>query len=356
MDERVVADHRRVLRAGLPLIDLRAPAEFALGAFPNAINLPLLTDLERAAIGTRFKQCGQDAAIALGEELVSGDIRRDRIDAWRAAVAAHPNALLYCWRGGLRSQIVQQWLEQHGTDVPRIEGGYKALRQTCLKIIEEFCASPQLLVLGGRTGSGKTELLREFASSIDLEQLVNHRGSAFGSTFTAQPTPIDFENRLAIDLLHKQSWPRLLIEDESRTIGRLAVPDLLHAAMQAAPLIVIEASRDERARRIYREYVAEPLADGVTLDQLHGRFLDAVDRIRRRLGGLHHTQSRQMIEAAFDADPIEAVLHEKWIAALLDWYYDPMYDHQLTTKRSRIVATGDVHAIRTFLKQSLHSD
>jgi tRNA 2-selenouridine synthase len=353
MSARVVADHRRVLREGLPLIDLRAPAEFALGAFPGAINLPLLTDAERTAIGTRFKQCGQQAAIALGEELVAGEVRRARIDAWRAALAAHPDALLYCWRGGLRSQIVQQWLGEHGIDVPRVEGGYKALRRTCLQIIEEFCASARLLVLAGRTGSGKSELLREFQSIIDLERLVNHRGSAFGATFSAQPTPIGFENELSIEMLRKMACPVVLIEDESRTIGRLALPEPLIAAMQAAPLVVIEAGRDERVRRIYHEYVLEPSASGVSLQLLGVRFFDAVDRIRRRLGGLRHAQVRRAIEAAFAADPQQAALHEAWIGALLDVYYDPMYDHQLTAKHSRVVATGDARALRAFIRAEL---
>lgn len=356
MDERLVADHRRVLREGLPLIDLRAPAEFALGAFPGAINLPLLTDAERTAIGTCFKQCGQQAAVALGEELVTGEVRRARIDAWRATVAEHPDALIYCWRGGLRSQIVQQWLQQHGVHVPRIEGGYKALRQTCLAVIEEFCASARLLVVAGRTGSGKSELLREFRAIIDLERLVNHRGSAFGATFSAQPTPVAFENELAIEMLRKQASPGLLIEDESRTIGRLALPEPLIAAMQRAPLIVIEAPRTERVRRIFYEYVAEPLQSGVPLDALRLRFLDAVDRIRRRLGGLRHAQIRRTIEAAFAGDSVEPALHEAWIGALLDDYYDPMYDHQLTMKHSRIAATGDARTIRAFIREKLSRD
>jgi len=356
MDERIVADHRRVLREGLPLIDLRAPVEFALGAFPGAINLPLLTDAERAAVGTRFKQCGQQAAIELGEELVAGEIRRARIDAWRAAIAAHPDALLYCWRGGLRSQTVQHWLEQRGVHVPRVEGGYKALRRTCLQIIEEFCASARLLVLAGRTGSGKSLLLREFDAVIDLERLANHRGSAFGAAFSAQPTPIAFENELAIEMLRKQPRPCLLIEDESRTIGRLALPEPLIAAMQTAPLVVIEAGRDERVRRIYDEYVGQPLTDGMTMDALRVRYLDAVDRIRRRLGGLRHAAVRRTIEAAFAAVPAEPALHEAWIGALLDGYYDPMYDHQLTSKRSRVVATGDVPTIRAFIRDELSGD
>ena len=238
MRGRIAADHRRVLREGLPLIDLRAPTEFALGAFPGAVNLPLLTDTERTAVGTRYKECGQQAAIALGHELVSGTTRNARIDAWRGFIAAHPDALLYCWRGGLRSQIAQEWLREGGVEVARVEGGYKALRRACLHAIDEFCATTQLLVIAGRTGCGKTELLNEFDAIIDLERLVNHRGSAFGSMSTPQPTPIAFENRLAIEMLRAMGHSRIIVEDESRTIGRLALPDPLHFAMQAAPLVV----------------------------------------------------------------------------------------------------------------------
>ena len=353
MSGGTIADHRRVLIEGFPLIDLRAPAEFALGAFPGAVNLPLLTDAERAAIGTRYKTCGQTAAIALGEVLVSGATRRTRIDAWRAHIDTHPGSLLYCWRGGLRSQIAQQWLQEAGVAVARIEGGYKALRSTCLDAIDAFCASPRLLVLAGRTGSGKTDLLREFDASIDLEQLVNHRGSAFGSAFTPQPTPISFENTLAIELMRKRSHPCLLIEDESRTIGRLALPIALHAAMQAAPLAVIEVSRDERVQRIHHEYVDGPLRAGVTAAELHRRFVDAVDRIRRRLGGQRHADVRSAINTAFGSGVTGSGLHLTWIGMLLDWYYDPMYDHQLMTKHGRIAAAGDRPAIRDFVRGRL---
>jgi tRNA 2-selenouridine synthase len=352
MAERIVADHRRVLREGLPLIDLRAPAEFALGAFPGAVNLPLLTDAERAAVGTRYKQCGQQAAIALGEELVSGAVRIARIDAWRGFGAAHPGTLLYCWRGGLRSQIAQQWLRDSGIDIGRIAGGYKMLRRTCLRAIEEFCATTPLLVIAGRTGSGKTELLNEFEAAIDLELLVNHRGSAFGSTATAQPTPIAFENRLAIEMLGAMGRPRVIVEDESRTIGRLALPDALHAAMQAAPLVVLEVSRHERARRIHREYIEAPLTGGTSATQLRERFCNALDRIRRRLGGLRHGRMRELVEGAFDHDPANATPHLVWIEQLLEWYYDPMYDHQLTAKQGRIVRSGDRAAISAYLQQT----
>jgi tRNA 2-selenouridine synthase len=158
------------------------------------------------------------------------------------------------------------------------------------------------LVIAGRTGSGKTDLLNEFDAVIDLERLVNHRGSAFGSMATAQPTPIAFENRLAIDMLKAMGLSRVIVEDEGRTIGRLALPDALHAAMQAAPLVVLEVPRHERAARIYREYVEAPLSDGTHPEQLRERFANALDRIQRRLGGSRHSQVAELLEAAFGID------------------------------------------------------
>lgn len=353
MLERIVAEHRRILREGLPLIDLRAPGEFALGAFPGAINLPLLTDAERAAVGTRYKQCGQQAAIALGEELVSGAIRAARVDAWRAFIATHPGTLLYCWRGGLRSQIAQNWLHDSGVDVARIAGGYKTLRRTCLQAIDEFCATTPLLVIAGRTGSGKTELLSQFDAIIDLERLVNHRGSAFGSNATSQPTPIAFENQLAITMLAASGRSPILVEDEGRTIGRLALPEPLLAAMQKAPIVVLEAPRNERAQRIHHEYVEIPLSSGTPPERLRERFCNALDRIHRRLGGLRHMQMKVLVESAFDEDPTNAASHCRWIEQLLEWYYDPMYDHQLTAKQERIVRTGDRTTVTAYLQKTL---
>jgi tRNA 2-selenouridine synthase len=349
----IVADHLRVLRDRLPLIDLRAPAEFTRGAFAQATNLPLLTDDERAAVGTRYKECGQQAAITLGEELVSGDTREARIEAWHSFVTTHPTALLYCWRGGLRSAIAQEWLHTAGVDIGRIAGGYKALRQTCLNVIQEFCATRRLLVLGGRTGSGKTALLRAFPAAVDLEALAKHRGSAFGATTSPQPTPIGFENELAVELLNKTAPHPVLLEDESRTIGRLAVPEALHAAMQAAPIVVLDVPRSERAQHIFREYVEQPLCSGADGAKIHQRFGHAADRIRRRLGGVRHAAIRAAIDTAFAAQPFSAEQHLAWISLLLEWYYDPMYDHQLTAKQGRVVLRGDRSTVEAYLQRVL---
>jgi tRNA 2-selenouridine synthase len=341
---------RTVLRAGTQLIDVRSPGEFARGALPTAVNLPVLDDEERAAVGTTYRKGGQGAAIALGEDLVSGAVRADRVAAWRAAVTEHPDSVLYCWRGGLRSQIVQQWLAEAGCRVPLIEGGFKALRRACLEIIDEFAARAPLWVIGGRTGSGKTALLSAVPGAIDLEGLANHRGSAFGAAATPQPTPVDFENALAVRLLHLEWDEPALVEDESRTIGRLAIPEPLHAAMQRAPLAIVEVDRAARAAHIWKEYVEAPLAAGIPEAELAERYLGACDRIKRRLGGLRHGEIRGAIESAFRT-ALDPAPHQGWIAQLLEHYYDPMYDYQLSRKADRVAFTGTPADVVEFIKK-----
>ena len=151
-------------------------------------------------------------------------------------------------------------------------------------------------------------------------------------------------------MLGAMGRPRVIVEDESRTIGRLALPDVLHARMQAAPLVVLEVPRHERARRIHREYIEAPLTDGTSAAHLRERFCNALDRIRRRLGGLRHARMRELVEAAFDRDPATAAHAPRVDRTLLEWYYDPMYDHQLTAKQGRIVRTGDAAAISAYLR------
>jgi tRNA 2-selenouridine synthase len=335
------------LSANAPLLDVRSPGEFSRGAFDAAVNLPLLDDDERRQIGIRYKRAGQRAAIELGEALVSGAHRDSRIRGWRTFAAEHPDAAIYCWRGGLRSQIVQRWLSESGVSLPRVSGGFRALRQLCLRIVEQFARDTDLVVLAGRTGSGKTRLLRRIAGHIDLEAAANHRGSAFGGELAAQPTPIHFENRLAVAMLRRERG-RALLEDESRTIGRLALPAELYAAMQAAPLVVLEVSRPERVRLIVEEYVLDTIARGVPAELLEARYLDACNRIKTRLGGARHSELVGTFTAAFRS-PADPAGHAAWIDLLLRWYYDPMYEWQLERKASRIVCRGDTHDVERYL-------
>ncbi len=137
-DTQTVQDYRAILLAGTPLIDVRAPVEFQQGAMPGAINLPLMNDDERAAVGTCYKRQGPEAALALGHQLVCGETRQQRMKAWLNACRQNPAGYLCCARGGQRSHIVQQWLHESGTDYPLIQGGYKALRQAAIQLTEEL--------------------------------------------------------------------------------------------------------------------------------------------------------------------------------------------------------------------------
>ncbi|RMP21839.1 tRNA 2-selenouridine synthase [Pseudomonas amygdali pv. lachrymans] len=196
------SDYRALFLNDVPMMDARAPVEFSKGAFPGVINLPLMNDIERQKVGTCYKQHGQDAAIQLGHQLVCGQVKDERVNAWVEFARANPDGYLYCFRGGLRSQTVQRWLKDAGVDYPRIIGGYKAMRTFLLDTLHEAVSECDIVVLGGMTGTGKTEVLTQLRNSLDLEGIANHRGSSFGKRATGQPAQIDFENRLI-------GWPSI---------------------------------------------------------------------------------------------------------------------------------------------------
>jgi tRNA 2-selenouridine synthase len=159
------ADFRTLFLSGVAMLDVRAPLEFARGAFPGAVNLPLMDDAERHEVGLCYAQKGQQAAIELGHQLVSGLRKAARIAAWAEFARAHPDGYLYCFRGGLRSQLVQQWLHAAGVDYPRVTGGYKAMRGFLIETTDAAAAEQQWFVLGGLTGSGKTDVLADVPRS-----------------------------------------------------------------------------------------------------------------------------------------------------------------------------------------------
>lgn len=169
----------RLISEARPLIDVRAPVEFAQGALPGAVNLPLMVDEERRQVGIAYKQQGLSVAIALGEQLVSGDIKQSRIAAWQAYLTERPDAVIYCFRGGLRSQIAQQWLNAAGIVRPRIAGGWKAMRQALCQRVDAAAEQP-MLVVARLTGCAKTTLINRLDNGVDLEAYANHKGSAFG--------------------------------------------------------------------------------------------------------------------------------------------------------------------------------
>ncbi len=325
------------------LIDVRAPAEYQKGHLPHSINLPILNDDERARVGTTYKQVGNAAATALGHRLVSGQVKAARLQQWIDAARGH-QVLVMCWRGGARSQLAQTWLRDAGITVERVAGGYKTLRRQCLQALETATQTKAWWVIGGRTGVAKTVLINQLPQSIDLEGYANHRGSAFGGHVEEQPGQATFENALAYQcVVHPSNL--LYVEDESRTIGRLGLPESWLAPMRSAPIALVEADLDTRCRHIYDEYVGEPLACGRDPRALQAQYQQALQRISRRLGGLRYTRISQLLDNAFAGRGT----HEAWISNLLTQYYDPMYDYQLSKKKLRIKFAGNFDDVKGFL-------
>lgn len=349
-----------------PLMDVRAPVEFDQGAFPRAANLPLINDEERHEIGIRYKDYGQDEAIALGHELVRGETREQRLHEWSRFVNQHPQGALYCFRGGMRSKITQQWIyEETGQIYPRIKGGYKALRRYLMDEIDRASTRIQPVILGGRTGTGKTQLLTQIRQAIDLEGIYQHRGSAFGQRLQPQPSQIHVENTLAVELLkHRHRGHHTLVfEDEARNIGSRNLPDALYHSMQQAPLVIIEAELHERVNIVFQEYITKALTEYQTALGEQAGFeawatglSNALDKIQRRLGGARHKVLRAIMDNALQQqrDNGHAEGHKEWIETLLSDYYDPMYDYQLGKKTERIVFRGDAKAVLEYLHQQHH--
>ncbi len=358
-----VTDFRALFLRDTPMMDMRAPVEFALGAFPHAVNLPLMSNEERARVGTCYKQQGQEAAIKLGHQLVSGSLKAERLAAWSEFARAHPDGVLYCFRGGLRSQTVQRWLrEEAGIDYPLVVGGYKAMRTFLIETIAQAVAECELVVVGGMTGTGKTDVIAQLDHAIDLEGRANHRGSAFGKRSTPQPTNIEFENRVAIDILKKRAAgiKQFVLEDESRCIGSCSLPPVLHAAMQTAPLVWLEDSFENRVERILRDYVVSQLGDHVALhgdeagfERYAEQLLKSLVGITKRLGGERYQRldaiMRQALAVQRESGAVD--LHRDWIAGLLREYYDPMYAFQRQSKADRIVFAGEQRALVEFLQE-----
>ncbi len=332
------------------MMDMRAPTEFAQGAFPCAHSLPLMSDEERAEVGVCYKNRGQAAAIELGNNLVSGALREQRMQAWSEFARNNPDGYLYCFRGGLRSQTVQRWLRDAGIDYPLIEGGYKAMRQLLLEELQRSVERAEFILIAGKTGTGKTRVIDQLERCADLEGLAKHRGSSFGALLEPQPRQIDFENALSIVLMKllADGEKTIYLEDEGRLIGRLYLPDVLQEKMKAAPMVVVEQTMSQRIDIVVEDYVLDLgkrflTAYGERGPQLHCEKLQSdLDRIRKRLGGERHTQVSALMTAAFEQQwrDGDMSLHRQWVDALLDQYYDAMYDYQLSQRVGQVLFRG----------------
>jgi tRNA 2-selenouridine synthase len=357
--------YAEILASGRPLLDVRAPIEFSLGAFPGAINIPLMEDEERRRVGIRYKQAGHASALKLGHELVDGQIKSERVARWVEFARAHPDGYLYCFRGGSRSLISQQWLAEAGIQYPRVLGGYKAMRSFLIEQAAHVFAQSDFVLVAGFTGSGKTEVIQSLTAALDLENLAHHRGSSFGQHASQQTKQIDFDNSLVISLmrLHARQIKRIALEDESRHIGKCFLPDALQHAMLVSPVVWVEESLPSRVDRILHDYV-EDLGSQFHIKYgpeegflaFSNRLLESLQNLQKKLGGERHVRLQGLMKDALQIQSQTGSVdaHREWIRPLLVQYYDPMYEQNRAGKCSRIIFSGTRLAVTQYLIQTGH--
>lgn len=294
-----------ILAQSQVIIDVRSPAEFSNGHIPQAVNIPLFDDEERKKVGTLYKQSVRQMALFAGLDFVGPKMSQIIKSAENAA--PDKKVLVHCWRGGMRSAGVAWLLEMAKFEVSVMDGGYKAYRGFIRqKLGEEI----KLIVLGGKTGSGKSEILNQIArlgeQIIDLEKIAHHKGSAFGDLGQEkQPTNEQFENNL-FDALNKLDInKRIWVEDESRGIGFIGIPDLFYQQMRNSIVLFLDVPKSHRVKRLVKEYASfDPR-----------RLENAIHRITKKLGGLN---AKRSIEALQQKD-------FETVADLLLTYYDKAY-------------------------------
>ncbi len=306
-------------RNAIPMVDVRSPLEYEEGHIPGAINIPLLNNEERVAVGTDFKQQGQREAIRTAFDLVGP--RLNEITSAAERVANGGEILVHCWRGGMRSKNFAQFISMVGIQSKVLDGGYKAYRQAA---IDSFQKKFKIIRIGGNTGSGKSEVLRALEKNgeqiIDLEALANHKGSAFGGLgFSPQPTTEQFQNTLFEKILTLDSTKRIWVEDESIAVGKVFLPEEFWKTMLSAPILIMEVDKTVRVQRLVHEYGNADKSE----------FLEAMGKITKRLGGQNYLAAK----ATLEADDMHAT-----IATLLDHYYDKAYERSLEKKKNLIIA------------------
>lgn len=297
------------------LLDVRSPGEFLHGHIPGAVSFPLFSDEERAIVGTAYKQQGPEKALHLGLDFVGPKMSQMLRRA--AELAPDKRVAIHCWRGGQRSRSVAWLLGMSGFDVVLLSGGYKQYRHYVLDSFEN--RRWKLIVIGGRTGTGKTKVLHALgdmgAQILDLEGIANHRGSAFGSLGqNDQPTVEQFENDLLEALNKLDASQTIWVENESKSIGRVYIPEPFRKNMKASPLFNLEIPQEERINNLVEDYADFPKEE----------LIASFERIAQKLGGLDFKRALEAIEN-----------HDTHTAtAIALKYYDKTYQHGLDNNPS----------------------
>jgi tRNA 2-selenouridine synthase len=247
------------LKADYTVIDVRSPIEFVKGHLPGAYNVPLFSNEERAVVGTLYKQQGKELAIKKGLELVSPNLIQ-YVESTKALLK-EDKVIVHCYRGGMRSKNFAWLLKIAGIDVKVLKGGYKQYR---LAALEKFKQKHKYVVIGGATGSAKTDLLQSLKTAkqqiIDLEGIANHKGSSFGSiNEDKQPTQQNFENMLFEELCALNPNQSIYIEDESYSIGRIGIPYALWLQMKQAPILKLNVPFENRVQQLLKDYTTKDI-------------------------------------------------------------------------------------------------
>ncbi|GKU30218.1 tRNA 2-selenouridine(34) synthase MnmH [Clostridium folliculivorans] len=363
----VTNDFESIVLNDTKLIDVRAPIEYEKGAMLNSINLPILSNEERHIIGICYKEKGNDEATKLGYKLVSGSIKEDRVTSWVKEFKEDPNTMIYCFRGGSRSSIAQNWVyEATGQDIVKLDGGYKAFRNYLIDSLETENIKAKPLVLTGYTGSGKTILLNKIKNSVDLEGIAHHRGSTFGHFVTPQPTQINFENNLAYSVIKHEAknFKYMILEDESKNIGKSFIPKDFYNYFQSGAVIFLDATVEERVYNILEEYVINGQRDHIEAMKDRDLGLEAwlddmvvsMERVKSRLGGDRMKSIIEELKLAFKVqiDTNDIDKHRNWIELFLTNYYDPMYKHSLDKANRNIIFRGNSREVKEFVEGLEH--
>jgi tRNA 2-selenouridine synthase len=329
---RAVQDLSPSARDGFSaIIDVRSPSEFAQDHVPGAINLPVLDDAERAEVGTLYVQTSRFLARRVGAAKVARNIAA-HLDGALADKPKDFRPLIYCWRGGMRSNAMATVLGQVGWPVAVLEGGYRSWRRHVAGRLHAAEPLPhRICLVDGPTGVGKTALLEALAALGEQEELAGHRGSLFGATAGGQPSQKLFESRLVDQLDRLDPARPLFLEAESSRIGRLSVPQALWLAMADAPRIRLVAAPEVRVRHILDRYgwiASDPAA-----------LSDAIARLPS-----HHSKPRK---AEWQAQAAAGKL-ELLVAGLIAEHYDPAYARSMGRRAGAIlgtVALSDSHSI-----------
>lgn len=307
------------LRDTLPVVDVRSPLEFAQGHIREAINIPLLNNEERVAVGTDYKQKGQAEAIRTGFRLVGP--RLEEIVNQAEKIAGGRELLVHCWRGGMRSNNFCQFVNMARIKSRALTGGYKVYRQHALEI---FRKPMPLLLITGLTGSGKSDVLRALRlhgeQILDLEKLASHKGSAFGGLLMpAQPTTEQFQNDLFEEILKLNLSRRIWVEDESIAIGKIFLPPDFWETMCQSKMVQMNVSKEVRIQRLVNEYGTANRVE----------FLEIMGKVTKKLGGQHYNAAKEKLLLGDMSSTIDILLT----------YYDKAYHNSIERRKEKIINT-----------------